>query len=129
MHGKWRVAPAKLALLAVVALVAAAELLPRGSARRPTNSGDCSGKTVSVVIGEFKFEPATVTVRAGEVEWKNKDIVPHTAAADTGVAHKPIFDSGTINTGAAWRYGPRKKGTYNYTCSYLPDMTGKLIVQ
>ena len=52
------------------------------------------------------------------VEWKNEDIVPHTAAADTGVAHKPIFDSGTINTGAAWRYVPRKKGTYNYTCSY-----------
>jgi hypothetical protein len=30
------------------------------------------------------------------------------------VAHKAIFDSGTIGTGEAWRYVARKKGTYNY---------------
>jgi plastocyanin len=63
------------------------------------------------------------------VEWKNEDIVPHTATADAEVAHKAIFDSGTIGTGEAWRYVARKKRTYNYTCSYHPNMTGKLIVQ
>jgi len=130
MHGKWGVASATQVLLAALALIAETELLPRGSAGRPMNSGDrSSGNTVSVVIHEFKFEPATVTVRAGEaVEWKNQDIVPHTATAEAEVAHKPIFDSGTINAGAAWRYVPRKKGTYNYTCAYHPNMTGKLVV-
>lgn len=84
----------------------------------------------TVVIRGFKFKPETVTVRAGEtVEWKNEDIVPHTATADAEVAQKPVFDSGTIDTGAAWRYVARKKGTYNYTCAYHPNMTGKLIVQ
>jgi hypothetical protein len=45
------------------------------------------------------------------------------------VAHKAIVDSGTIGAGEAWRYVARKKRTYNYTCSYHPNMTDKLIVQ
>jgi plastocyanin len=130
MHPKRILALATLVLLAAFALIAAAEFLPHGSAGRPTNSGVSPGNTVTVVIRGFKFKPATVTVRAGEtVEWKNEDIVPHTATADAEVAHKPVFDSGTIDTGAAWRYVARKKGTYNYTCAYHPNMTGKLIVQ
>jgi len=69
-----------------------------------------------------------VTVHAGEtVEWKNDDIVPHTATAD-GQDQKPAFDSGTIHTGAAWRYVAQKKGTYNYICTLHPNMKGKLIV-
>jgi plastocyanin len=130
MRGKLSIASATLVLLAALALIAAAEFLPYRSAGRPMNSGDSPGKTVVVVIRGFKFEPATVTVRAGEiVEWKNEDIVPHTVTADAEVAHKPVFDSGTIGTGAAWRYVAQKKGTYNYTCDYHPNMTGKLIVQ
>ena len=81
------------------------------------------------MIDEFKFEPAAVTVHAVDtVEWKNDDIVPHTATAD-GEAQKPAFDSGTIRKGAAWRYVARKKGTYHYTCTFHPNMKGKLIVQ
>ena len=82
------------------------------------------------MIRWFKFRPTTLTVREGEtVEWKNEDIVPHTVTADAEVAHKPVCDSGTIATGEARRYVARKKGTYNYTCDYHPNMTGKLIVQ
>ena len=81
------------------------------------------------MIREFKFEPATLTVHVGDtVEWKNDDIVPHTATAD-GAAQKPAFDSGTMRKGATWRYVARKKGTYNYTCMFHPNMKGKLIVQ
>ena len=84
---------------------------------------------VTVEIRGFKFEPATVTIQAGEtVEWKNDDIVPHAATADGG-AQKPAFDSGTIQTGAAWRYIAQKKGTYNYTCTLHPNMKGEVIVQ
>jgi plastocyanin len=84
---------------------------------------------VTVAIRAFKFEPATVTVNVGDtVEWKNDDIVPHTATAD-GEAQKPAFDSGTIQTGATWRYVARNKGTYNYTCTLHPNMKGELIVQ
>jgi plastocyanin len=131
MHGEWRLATVALVLLAALALIGAAGFLPHSTdAGRPENSGNSSAKIATVVIRGFKFRPATLTVRAGEtVEWKNEDIVPHTATADAEVAHKAIFDSGTIGTGEAWRYVARKKRTYNYTCSYHPNMTGKLIVQ
>ena len=130
MHVKWRLALTTLVLLAALALIGAVEFLPHTSAGRPANLGNNSAKIATVVIHGFKFRPAIVTVRAGEiVEWKNEDIVPHTVTADAEVAHKPVFDSGTIGTGAAWRYVAQKKGTYNYTCDYHPNMTGKLIVQ
>ena len=81
------------------------------------------------MIRDFKFEPATLTVDAGDiVEWQNDDILPHTATAD-GEGQKAAFDSGTIQTGAAWRFVARNKGRYNYTCTLHPNMDGKLIVQ
>jgi plastocyanin len=113
--------------LAVLALMHAAGFPPRASAGRPANSQNASTKTVTVVIRGFKFDPETVTVNQGDtVEWKNEDIVPHTATEDVA---KPAFDSGTIQVGAMWRYVARNKGTHNYTCTLHPNMEGKLIVQ
>ena len=129
MHRKASLALATLVLSAALALIAAAGFPPPASAGRPANSASAPPKMVTVVIDEFKFEPAAVTVHAGDtVEWKNDDFVPHTATADSE-AQKPAFDSGTIDTGAAWRYVAQKKGTYNYSCTFHPNMKGKLIVQ
>jgi plastocyanin len=115
--------------LAALELIAAAGFLSHASADQPVNSGSAPPKMVTVVIRDSKFEPATVTVHVGDtVEWKNDGIVPHTATADGG-AQKPAFDSGTIRKGTAWRYVARKKGTYHYTCTFHPNMKGKLIVQ
>src|SRR5262245_11987695 len=129
MHRKASLASATLVLLAALALIAAAGFPSHASAGQPANSGSAPPKTVTVVIGGFKFEPATVTVHVGDtVEWKNDDIVAHTATAD-GEAQKPAFDSGTIHTGAAWRYVAREKGTYDYICTRHTNMKGKLIVE
>jgi plastocyanin len=129
VHHNRSLASATLVLLAALALIAAVRFVSHASAGRPANSRSGPPKAVTVVIRKFKFEPATVTVHSGEtVEWKNDDFVPHTATAD-GDAQKPAFDSGTIQTGAAWRYVARKEGTYNYTCKFHPNMKGKLIVQ
>jgi plastocyanin len=98
-----------LVLLAALVLIAAVGFLSHARAGRPANSRSAPPKAGTVVIREFKFEPATVTVHSGEtVEWKNDDFVPHTATVD-GDAQKPAFDSGTIHTGAAWRYVAREK--------------------
>jgi plastocyanin len=114
-----------LVLLATAALMAAAGFPSRAGASRPANSP----KTVTVEIRGFKFEPETVVVNQGDtVEWKNDDTVPHTATEDDN-AQKPTFDSGAIQMGATWRYVTRNKGTYNYTCTFHPNMEGKLIVQ
>jgi|SRR5215467_4568229 len=120
---------ATLVLFAVLALIGLAVFVPHASAGRPANSGSAPASVVTVVIREFKFVPETVIVRGGEsVEWKNDDIVLHTATAD-GESQRPAFDSGTIQTGAAWRYIAPKKGTYDYTCTLHPNMKGKLIVR
>lgn len=122
-------ASATLVLLATFVLIAAAASPSHASAEEPANSTSTPPKVVTVVIREFKFEPATVSVHEGDtVEWKNNDIVPHTATADEG-AQKPAFDSGNIHKGATWRFVARKKGTYNYICKLHPNMKGKLIVQ
>lgn len=129
MHCKPSLASATLVLLAALALIAAAGFPSLASAGRSANPGSAPQKMVTVTIRAFKFEPATVTVNVGDtVEWKNDDIVPHTATAD-GEAQKPVFDSGTIQTGATWRYLARNKGTYNYICTLHPNMKGELIVQ
>jgi plastocyanin len=129
MHCKQSLASATLVLLGALALIAAAGFPSLASASRSAGQGSAPQKVVTVVIRGFKFEPATVTVNVGDtVEWKNDDIVPHTATAD-GEAQKPTFDSGTIQTGAKWRYLARNKGTYNYTCTLHPNMKGELIVQ
>ena len=129
MNCKPSLASATLVLLGALALIAAAGFPSLASASRSAGQGSAPQKVVTVVIRGFKFEPATVTVNVGDtVEWKNDDIVPHTATAD-GEAQKPTFDSGTIQTGAKWRYLARNKGTYNYTCTLHPNMKGELIVQ
>src|SRR5215469_14431108 len=129
MHRKSGLGSVILVLLVPFALIAAAAVPSHASAEQPANSTSPAPKVVTVVIREFKFEPATVTVHEGDtVEWKNNDIVPHTATADDG-SQKPAFDSGAIREGAAWRFVARKKGTYNYICTFHPNMKGQLIVQ
>ena len=78
----------------------------------------------TVLIKDFAFVPDHVTVSAGDtVVWKNEDIVPHTATADTK------FDSKNLNSGQSWSFVARQKGSYPYVCTYHPYMKGELIVK
>lgn len=104
---------AAVAWAAVLALV----VVGCSSARRPT--------TVAVTIEGLAYEPAVVTVAPGDtVVWTNKDIVPHTVTAVDGK-----FDSGTMTTGAIWRYVAQEVGTVEYTCTFHPTMKGTLKVE
>ena len=117
-----------LFLLAALALIAAAGSPWQASADLPAYSGSAPVKVATVVITGFKFEPATVTVHAGDVvKWKNDDITAHTVTADGKAG--PTFDSGAIRTGADWLYLAQHKGTYDYICAHHPDMRGRLVVQ
>ena len=128
MQRKTSVASTIFVLATALGLIAATERTSHAGAGRPS-SENRAATVVTVEIRELKFQPATVTVHEGEtVEWKNDDIVPHTATAD-GNGEKPIFDSGNIQTGAAWRHVAPQKGTYSYSCTLHPNMHGKLIVE
>jgi plastocyanin len=96
---------------------------------RPTSSETKEMKPNSVpnqvVIENFSFVPATLTVNAGtKVTWVNRDDVPHTAT-DTDKR----FNSKTLDTDDQFAFTFSEPGTYNYFCALHPKMTGQIIVK
>ena len=78
-----------------------------------------------VVIENFSFEPATLTVKVGTtVTWVNRDDEPHTATAND-----KSFNSKTLDNGDRFSQEFKAPGTYNYYCALHPKMTGKIIVK
>jgi plastocyanin len=80
-----------------------------------------------VVIDDFAFGPAALTVAAGtRVEWTNRDGEPHTVvSADTPAR----FKSDALDTGDRFAVVFDKPGTYKYFCSVHPQMTGAVVVK
>ena len=77
---------------------------------------------VLVRIVNFRFSPATVTVRAGQtVEWTNQDAVAHTVDF-AGVI------SNVLNRGGTYTLRFSAPGTYAYICSIHPFMHGTVVV-
>ena len=102
----------RLAALSLVALVLFA----------PT--AGAQGKTMTVSIKNFAFNPPNATVAPGTtVTWVNNDQVPHTATANDGA-----FDSGTLQPGQSYSFKFDKPGTYAYHCNIHPDMTATVTV-
>ena len=78
----------------------------------------------TVEIDGVKYSPATLVVKSGDtVTWVNKDPFPHT------VTDRGAFDSRDIPAGGKWKYVARKRGTYDYGCTYHPNMKGTLKVE
>lgn len=81
--------------------------------------------THAVVIHNFAFQPAELTVNVGDtVVWKNTDVVSHTVTSADG-----SFDSGEIKPGKSWRLVAKKAGVFAYACSPHPNMRGALTVK
>lgn len=102
---------------------------PSASGSGPSSSGQSAGKALSghvkVAITNYKFAPASLTVKAGtKVTFTNNDQTAHTATADSGG-----FDTGTINTGKSATITLTKSGVNPYHCSFHAFMTGKIAVQ
>jgi plastocyanin len=122
----------------MLGLAAALLLVACSSGHQPPASGNQSAAAGAgagaagahtVVIKGFKYDPPTLTVKAGDtVEWKNEDIVPHTATA-AELNHARAFDSGSIANGGSWKWVARTPGTYDYICTLHPNMKGRLVVQ
>jgi plastocyanin len=88
-------------------------------------SGRAKPKTHTVTMEGMRFQPERLTVARGDtIVWVNKDLVPHTATSKAGG-----FDSQIILAEKSWRFTPRKKGEFAYTCTYHPQMKGMLHVK
>ena len=81
--------------------------------------------TVHVNIKGMKYDPPSVTVKAGDtVTWTNADQRDHTVVASDG-----SFSSGNIGPGATYSFVFSKAGKFEYSCSLHPRMKGVVIVQ
>ena len=79
----------------------------------------------AVVIDNFSFSPATLTVPAGTtVVWTNKDDIPHTVVSMDG-----LFKSKVLDTGDRFSFTFAKPGQFGYFCSLHPHMTGTILVK
>lgn len=139
-----RAAPVNFGLIGVlliaagfVLVVALALLSPGGDWRGPDGMmgpgmgwmmGGGSAPTAppgtSVTMAGSRFEPATLSVAAGEtVRWFNDDSVPHTVTASDR-----DWDSGHMAIGDEYERRFDRPGSYPYVCLYHPGMVGTIEV-
>ena len=87
-------------------------------------SGAHAVETTNVMIDNFTFEPAQLTVKVGTtVTWKNRDDIPHT------VVSAGKFRSKTMDTDDSFSFTFTTAGDYKYFCSLHPHMTGMVKVE
>jgi plastocyanin len=100
---------------------ASASANPEGT---PAGTADATSGT-AVSIENFSFGSSPVTVSVGTtVTWTNNDVAPHTVTATDG-----SFSSGNLNPGESFSFTFSTAGTFDYVCSYHPNMTGSIVVQ
>jgi len=88
-------------------------------------ASDGSANPAQIMITNFKFDPETITIKAGStLTWTNQDSVAHTVVAQDG-----SWKSDNLAKGASFSYTFDKPGTYAYICSIHPTMKGTIIVQ
>jgi plastocyanin len=97
-----------VAVLAVFICAAAALSQEKGMASQEKASGEAK-----VTITNNKFEPKTVTIKAGsEVIWENKEGT-HTVTADDD-----SWTSAALTAGKTYSHKFDKPGTYAFYCSF-----------
>ena len=108
-------------------LLAGAALAVRSKSGSATGFGAVvSGSPAAIHIGNFSFDPQTLTIPAGTtITWTNKDDVPHVVSSDDG----KTFKSSALDTDDHFSFQFTKPGTYNYYCAIHPKMTAKIIVR
>jgi plastocyanin len=93
-----------------------------GSSSKSPAAGGSAATTID--ISNFKFAPATVTVKLGStIRFVNHDRAEHTASATAGG-----FDTGTLKRGQSKTITVGSLGTAAYKCQFHPFMTGEIVI-
>jgi plastocyanin len=106
---------------------AAAEATSSGmdSTAASPSSGGAAESTETIDIADFKYDPETVTVKAGaELTWTNSDAAAHTATADDS-----SFDTGDLDKGDSKSVTFDNAGSFTYYCRFHPFMKATVEVQ
>ena len=90
----------------------------------PLEEQESASDTRDVVIDNFSFAPAKVSVPVGAtVTWTNHDDVPHNV-----VSTEQKFKSPVLDTEQKFSRRFDEAGTYKYFCGLHPRMTGQVTV-
>ena len=91
----------------------------------PSVTGAAKSGANVIVIKNFSFQPARLTVASGTaVTVTNADRVAHTLSSSDG-----SFDAGEIGAGKTATIVLKQSGTFKYSCQIHPSMTGTLVVK
>jgi plastocyanin len=116
-------------LMSVAALVVVSTLLVVSASLAHKNPTARAHKhpTRTVVIQNFRFKPAHITIKRGtRVRWINKDSAPHTA---TAIYPRRSFDSGRLGKGQRYTHTFNRAGKKRYFCKIHPHMRGSVLVK
>jgi plastocyanin len=92
----------------------------------PSSPAPASHSGSTITISDFKYAPATLTVRHGApIKVTNSDGVAHTVTADDGQS----FDSGTVAPGDSATIRVAQAGRFSYHCTIHPFMKGELVAK
>jgi len=95
---------------------------PYGTNGGAEEGGAATGGTVVIEKG-FAFQPASLEVKVGDtVTFTNEDSAPHNVNIDGA-------DLGSQAQGASVTWTAEKAGTFPYTCTIHPAMTGEIVVK
>ena len=87
---------------------------------------DAGGGSAEVSMEGIKFNPAQVTVKAGDtVTWTNNDSVGHDVTGDSFKSGAP----GGLANGDTFEFTFDKTGTFDYVCTVHPGMEGTVTVE
>lgn len=71
---------------------------------------------VKVSVGDNFYKPVDVSIKVGQsISWRNDGAVPHTVTSDSDSTVK--FDSGTLESRAAYGLKPATVGKLTYYCT------------
>ena len=118
-----------LVALALTALVLSACSSSGSSTTAPATGGGsapppaASGGGSTVTEANLAFSPTSVTVKVGDtVTFENKDSAPHDVKIDGQ-------DLGNQAPGATVTWKATKAGTFPFSCTIHPSMTGQVVVE
>lgn len=92
----------------------------------PSPTQQSTANVTRVTIQLMKFSPETIEVKTGQtVDWTNDDLTPHTVTSQGAGG----LDSGSIDAGVSWRHVFTQAGSFQYYCTFHPDMKGTVVVK
>ena len=97
-----------------------------GIALWPLARAALAAETVEILIQDYKFTPALLTVKAGTtVKWTNREKRTTHSVLFSGPGG---FESERLFPGESWQRAFDTPGSYPYGCGPHPEMKGAIVV-